>query len=110
MLETLCRQQPQERAFRTELASVIARSKAAQQETRAFWSEALEKLAVENQQSRGADDDLEGGLTSVGELDALSTSSFAGGLLQWSALLTAVANYFQRLFLWLRLSLRQLST
>jgi tetratricopeptide (TPR) repeat protein len=47
LLERLCRQEPAERAFRTELASVNARIQAAKQETAAFWSTAVKRTLAD---------------------------------------------------------------
>ena len=52
LCEKLCRQDPSERAFRTELASINARSRIAKKETAAFWSTAVKKTL--------ADEDLDG--------------------------------------------------
>ena len=46
LLERLCRQQPTERAFRTELTSVQARLKQTRAETREFWSGVAKGLGV----------------------------------------------------------------
>ncbi|KAL1530498.1 hypothetical protein AB1Y20_001399 [Prymnesium parvum] len=56
LLEKLCQQEPDERAFRAELASLKKRERAAELETAAFWGGALRKGLAEPRLER-----LEGG-------------------------------------------------
>lgn len=108
MLESLCRQQPQERAFRAELASVVARNRQARRETKAFWSEALDRLDVDNhkQSPKGAVD-LEGGIDSGGgaveqDLSGWATMLQSRPLAPVAAALAAILSHLCRLVLWFR--------
>lgn len=49
LLERLCRQQPTERSFRAELASLNERLQVAKRETAAFWSVAVKRTLAESE-------------------------------------------------------------
>lgn len=85
MLERLCRQQPNERAFRTELVTVNARMRRAQQATAAFWSDAGQKSeeAFKREDLEGGG---QGGSDGAGDADgggALFAPLLRGVLLLW---------------------------
>ena len=65
LLERLCRQQPNERAFRTELSSIAARSKKEKAQQGAFWKQSLDRLQSENASTAA---DVEGGAGAAGQV------------------------------------------
>eukprot|EP00966_Prymnesium_polylepis_P308287 7124139-Prymnesium_polylepis.1 len=78
MLENLVRQQPGERAFRTELASVNERIHEAKAQTAAFWSVALQKALASDM------DSMEGGART--DCSSTNTASGSGHALRlWAA-------------------------
>ena len=82
LLETLCRQQPSERAFRTELASVQARARRDSAATKAFWSGAVER---DRRVREG--NDIEGGAAAAPSGGAFQSHGHPlSHLLQWPAL------------------------
>lgn len=94
LLERLCKLQPTERAFRTELAAVVARSRKQREDTSAFWSGALGRLDSANKLAR-ASEDLENGATFVRDS--------AAGAAQWAPLarLASLMAPLWQLWFWL---------
>ena len=98
LLEKLCRQQPSERAFRMELASLNTRTQVAKQETAAFWTAAVKKTLAEvdldgmeggGKASEGqghASDDQQGAHQLLART-ALHMQTAISALLQWMLLM-----------------------
>ena len=88
LLERLCRQQPSERAFRAELASLNTRTQAAEQETAAFWSAAVKKtLNVDKQDTVEIDQRDLGGHGAGMMLRAPTVFACLSLLFRWAQLL-----------------------
>ena len=99
LCEKLCRQQPNERAFRTELASINARSRRAKKETAEFWSQAVKKTLAD------ADDldEMEGGGRAAGEGGGTIRSQHDQHGLASRVLPAAVSASFAALVQWVTL-------
>ena len=101
LLEQPCRQQPNERAFRAELASLAARAQADKRETAAFWQTAARKTMreAEAEAARAGDDD-DGGGGDDDDADGAWSHGRGGAVL--AALLAALCQWI--LSLWRRLA------
>ena len=97
-LESLCRRQPNERSFRTELASLTAQAQKARQETASFWSAAAKRTFAER-----ALDGLESG--SEAERDG-PASPRSSPLLRAQTAFCAIFQWCLQLFRRLRIQLR----